>query len=91
MYKLNSNQNTLPTKSLVHVEKRNFLRASVAGIAASVFGGVHSALAQPTDGIEASQKFIAERYGFEFDKKSKSYDAAWKKRIVEAGPVETTL
>lgn len=91
MHKLSSNQNTPPTKSLVHVEKRNFLRASVAGIAASVFGGVHSTLAQPTDGIEASQKFLAERYGIDIEKKSTSYDAAWKKRIVEAGPIETTL
>jgi hypothetical protein len=91
MHKLNSNQNILPTKSLAHDGRRNFLRASVAAIAASVFGGVHSALAQPTDGIEASQKFLAERYGIDIEKKSTSYDAAWKKRIVEAGPIETTL
>ena len=88
---LSPHQNIATPKSLVDPRRRRFLGTSVATIAASVFGSIHTVLgANVSSDIKASQQFLLNR-GFDLEKANAKYDAAMKKRIVDAGPVETTL
>jgi Transglycosylase SLT domain len=92
MLTLNSTQNTTSSKPSIHLGRRGFLRGSAAGIAATVIGGLHGVLnANPTmDADRQSKTFFKNRW-FDLEWANARYDAAMRKRIADAGPVETTL
>lgn len=92
MHTLRTTQDTTASKPPIHLGRRGFLRASVTGIAATVFGGVHSVLnaTSTMDADQQSRAFFKDR-GFDAERANTRYDSAMRKRIADAGPAETTL